>query len=323
METLNTNEKHIYISSCCKDGGIYHAIFRSGRGINIVSKTPVDRPMYTVIERDRLYAILRSPFEDSEESGIVSFDINKNGELCNQTELTSTQGIVACHLCVREQHVYATNYVSGSVIRLPYILVQHTGHGVHATRQEGPHTHYVTVTPDKAYICVTDLGTDTIVTYDKELNVIRKTDVQAGYGPRHLVFSEDGRYAFCVNELTSTVTMYSYHDGQFTYIDECSTLPETFTGENTAAAIRISNNHVYVSNRGHDSIAQFLITSNKLIRIDIFSCGGKSPRDFDIIDQYVVCTNEKDNSVTVIDQRENNKIIQKIWIEQALCISKN
>jgi len=322
METLNTNEKHIYISSCCKDGGIYHAVFRPGHGLNIVSKTPIDRPMYTVLEGDRLYVILRSPFEASEESGIVSFDINKNGELYNQTELTSTQGIVACHLCVHEQHVYATNYVSGSVIRLPDLLVHHTGCGVNATRQEGPHTHFVAVTPDQTYICVTDLGTDEIITYDKELKVIVKTDVKAGSGPRHLAFTEDGRYAFCVNELTSTVTMYSYGDGQFIYIDECSTVPDTFKGENTAAAIRISNNHVYVSNRGHDSIAKFMITSNKLIRTDIFSCGGRSPRDFDIIDEFVFCANEKDGSLTVIDQRENNKIVQKIYIEQALCISK-
>ena len=60
-----------------------------------------------------------------------------------------------------------------------------------------------------------------------------------------------------------------------------------FNEKNTAAAIRIHNDRLYVSNRGHNSIAVFKINGKELVLEEIFSCGGEGPRDFDIFEDVL------------------------------------
>jgi len=79
-------------------------------------------------------------------------------------------------------------------------------------------------------------------------------------------------------------------------------LPEDFCKESTASAIRIDNGKIYVSNRGHNSISVFEYEDNKLKMTKTHSCFGDSPRDFDIIGDYIISTNEKSNSVTVLNK---------------------
>ena len=284
-----------------------------------MEKTELDRPMYTAIKNNKLYAVLRRPFKNSTDSGVVSFDIAKNGKLENQSMIFPTKGAVGCHLCVCEEKIYVTNYTSGSVILLPDKLVIHHGCSINTNRQASAHPHFVTVSPDDKYILVTDLGMDKIITYDKELNPVCAINTKHGNGPRHLTFSEDGRYLFCVNELSSTVTMYKYKDGRLSFLDEQSTLPKSFSGESTAAAIKCIKNKVYASNRGHDSIACFEIADETLKLCKIVSCGGKSPRDFEIIGNYIICTNEADNTITVLDC--NYEISYSAEAESPLCVS--
>ncbi len=82
-----------------------------------------------------------------------------------------------------------------------------------------------------------------------------------GSGPRHLVFAPDSSFAYCVNEFTSSVTVYAYDDttGLLTQGDTHSALPRDFVGDNTGADVHVSfdGRFVYASMRGHDSIAMF------------------------------------------------------------------
>ena len=82
-------------------------------------------------------------------------------------------------------------------------------------------------------------------------------------GPRHLVFRPDGKFAYVVNELDSTVTAFAYDAarGRLTEIQSISTLPAGFTGRSTTAEIQIHPNGqlLFASNRGHDSIAAFSV----------------------------------------------------------------
>ena len=80
-----------------------------------------------------------------------------------------------------------------------------------------------------------------------------------------------------------------------------STLPEGFSGENTVAAIRIRNNQLYVSNRGHDSIAVFAIReAGGLALRQIIPTGGRIPRDFAIMGEYMVIANQGSDDITVL-----------------------
>ena len=91
----------------------------------------------------------------------------------------------------------------------------------------------------------------------------------------------------------------------------------------TAAAIRIDpeTNRLYISVRGEDKIFVFDVCGATLRLIDDLSCGGSGPSDFDIVCDYIVCTNENSDTVTVID-KINYSIVDKIPMGAPLNVVK-
>lgn len=309
---------NIYIASCVKGGGIYHYTLSENNTLDFCEKTTLDEPMYMIIRNEKMYILLRQPDEKTNFSGELSIDIDGTGKLFAPSRIIFTKGAVACHLEVSDDNIYAVNYVSGSVIKLPDTLVTHSGHGLHKVRQAAPHTHFVHVSPDGKYILVTDLGLDKIFVYDKDLKLVSDASVPSGHGPRHLAFSSDGKIVYCVNELGSSVSIFSYSDGELKLQNTISALPKDFSGDNISAAIRIKDNYLYVSNRGHNSISVFEIKdSYNIVLKECVDCGGNSPRDFNIIDDVLICTNEKSDNVTVF---KLNNYIPEIISESELNI---
>ena len=314
-------KRHIYIAACAPDGGIMHGIIDSNGKIEIRDTACCDRPMYLALKGQRLYTLLRKPDENSLYSGLTYFEVNEDGSLGKQGDVMSTKGEVACHLAVLDSGIYAVNYISGSVIKFPEKVVTHTGKGPNPKRQDAPHTHFVCETPDEKFICVNDLGADRIVVYDKQLNKYSETVMPAGCGPRHLAFSEKGEYAYCINELSSTVTVLGYCNGSFTVGKSYSTLPQNFSGESTAAAIRVHGEYLYASNRGADTVCVFKIVGDGLEKLTEFDCGGKSPRDFNITGDLIVCTNESSNNVTVFRKTASGfEKTDDVFAKSPLCV---
>lgn len=311
---------HIYILSCEIDGGIYHYLFENGK-LKFVNKTPIDHPMYAIIRDNMLHVILREFDAKTHFGGIVSFNIDENGNLINPTKIESTNGIVPCHLEVLGNDKYVVNYLSGNIVKIGKKIVKHSGNGVHPTRQEAPHTHYVCASPDQKYILCTDLGLDTIFVYDTDLNEYFTVNVPNGSGARHLSFSEDEKFLYCVNELSNDVSVFTWNNGKPILKDTYSAIAN-YKCESTAAAIRTNGEYLYISNRGADTISRFKISGYKLELLENTYCGGKGPRDFNIIDNYIICTNENSNDVTIL-KLENGKPIlldEKIEIGRPLCV---
>ena len=290
--------KNVYILSCAKNGGICRYSFSAGR-LKFIDKTPLDRPMYAIKRGDKMYVILREIDAATNFGGFLSFDIANDGSLENQSQIVSTNGVCPCHLEVIDGNKYVANYLSGNLVKIGDKSVSHSGSGVHPTRQKTPHTHFVCATPDRDYILCTDLGLDTIFIYDRSLNEKGKAQVPLGSGVRHLCFSEDGKHLYAVNELSNDVCVFEYNGGALRLLATNSALPD-FKGESTAAAIRIKGEYLYVSNRGANTISRFKIEGEKLILLENTLCGGKGPRDFDIIDDYIICTNEQSNNISIL-----------------------
>ena len=82
-----------------------------------------------------------------------------------------------------------------------------------------------------------------------------------GAGPRHFVFHPSQDVLYFSDEQGCSVTAYTFDssNGTLTPFQTVSTLPEDFEGDNSCAQIHItpSGDFLYVSNRGHDSIAGF------------------------------------------------------------------
>ena len=130
-------------------------------------------------------------------------------------------------------------------------------------------------------------------------------------GPRHIAFSNDGRHAYIVHELSNEVSVTEYQDGKFIELERHSTIPSDFNGESKLAAVRLSHDgkHLYISNRGHDSIAIFEVLEDgrSLRSIEIQPSYDAFPRDFNITesDNYLICAHQEGESKVSIFERDN------------------
>lgn len=318
IQMIHNQHCKFYIASCDDTGGIYLCEYKDGMA-EILSKTEAEYPMYMTKSDRKLYVILRKPFQERESSGIISFDVKEDKSLVNPSEIISTRGIVACHLCTLDGYVYCVNYLSGSVVRIPDTEVIHSGLGTHSTRQDMPHTHYINTFDGKFLLCC-DLGTDSIYVYDKNLNQVSRAFVPEGHGARHLDFANG--YVYCVNELKSTVSVFDYNRGKLVYKTTVNALPDDYTGESTAAAIRIMEDYLYVSNRGHNSISVFKIYDGIPKLLTTVDCGGVSPRDFNIFGNLLVCTNENTDNVTFFEITDGipARVDAELKIKSPLCV---
>ena len=133
----------------------------------------------------------------------------------------------------------------------------------------------------------------------------RFVTVDAGAGPRHLIFAPSGKFLYVVDEMTSSVTVFAYEasQGRLQKKQTVSTLPSAFHGQDTAAEIVVDANgrFLYVSNRGADSIAVFAIkpSSGTLSLVEIVPTGGKTPRSFaiDPTGKWLFAANQDSNNI--------------------------
>ena len=310
----------IYILSCdtiANKGGIYAYNLTKNGSLKQTGYFPCDRPMYAVKCEKGLCVLLRQPFLNDNFSGYFYIDES----LKTATEIKSTQGVVACHLCVDNNDVFIVNYLSGNIVKNGEVITQRKGKSVHTIRQTEPHTHFVDKTPDE-YLAVCDLGTDALAFYDKNLQLISETKVPSGYGIRHLTFAKDGRYIYAVNELVPSISIFSYKGGkaELTNTVKIDCKNEKANG----AAIRLSKDgkYLYISLREENVICVYEINDENLTLIQTMDCGGDSPRDFNIFGDYLFCANEKSNSITLfrLDNCENADEKEVVMLKNPLCI---
>ncbi len=259
---------------------------------------PNGKFLYAANETDR--------WKDQKGGYVTSFSIDKASGKLTELNEQSTVGGGPCHLITDSsgKQLLVANYGGGSVASLPLntdgsigrhsFFSQHTGSSVNKGRQSEPHAHSVNLSPDSRYAFVADLGTDSIHVYGfsgtKGMTAAIKdleTRIAPGSGPRHFTFSPDGRNAYVINELLSTVTAFSYDakTGRLKEVNTASTLAsQADAKDNSTAEIRIHPNgrFVYGSNRGHDSIAIFSrdTKTGALKLVEVTKTGGKIPRNF-------------------------------------------
>lgn len=217
-----------------------------------------------------------------------------------------------CHITVWPggKFASATNYQTGSLMVFPVekngvlgqlvSVTQYSGRGPNLSRQEGPHTHSSMVDPSGRWLVVAELGIDRVFLYriDGENGTLTPVDMSGiaappGSGPRHFAFSKDGKFLYVTGELQSCVLCYGFdgETGKLELLQTCSALPETFHAENLTADIHLSGDgrFLYVSNRGHDSIAVLAVGHDGLLQnTGWFSCHGKGPRHFRLIGEDLI-----------------------------------
>jgi 6-phosphogluconolactonase len=328
----------VYVGTYTDHGskGIYVYRFDSSTGkmTSLGLATEAVEPSFLTAGSSRrfLYAVNETDIFNGQPTGAVSaFAIqSETGELSLLNQVSS-RGAAPAHITLDRTAQYAlvSNYTAGSVAVFPVLkdgrlgeatsFVQHKGSSVNPQRQKGPHAHAIALSPDNRFAVAADLGLDHLLVYsfDSAKGTLganpQVVKAAAGVGPRHLAFSFDGRFLYVINELHSTVATYAYNaaTGALHELQTMSTLPKTFSGNNTAAEIEIhpSGKFLFASNRGDDSIAAFAIESatGKLTHVENDPIGGKTPRTFaiDPTGSWLLAANQDSDNIVVfrIDQK--------------------
>lgn len=317
--------------------GIYAGRFdaTSGALTGIEPASAIPNPTFQVLHPEG--RILYSVGEQRNSGGrhdsmVYAFTIEAGTGHLSPLNRKPAGGDGPCHLAVDQtgRFLFAANYASGSAAmfrierdgRLGAMtdLVQHHGAGVMPDRQEGPHAHSVTLSPDNRFAFVADLGIDRLMAYrlDPERGRMIPHDppwaaTKPGAGPRHMAFHPNRCAAYLINELGNTLLVFSYNEatGKLEPKQEVSTLPEGDAAESFAADVHVapSGRFVYGSNRGHDTIAVFSVDekSGCLKTLAHEPVCGKWPRNFVIhpSGRFLLAANQESDSITVfrLDQR--------------------
>jgi 6-phosphogluconolactonase len=274
-----------------------------------------------------LYAVNEIANFNGGTSGAVSaFAIDAKAGALKFLNQVPTRGAGPCHVSLDKEgaFVLVANYDSGSIASFPVHddgslgttsgFVQHSGSGPDKERQEGPHAHWIGTSPDNRFALAVDLGLDQVDVYgfDSIKGVFTPVlsgfaKVKPGAGPRHLAFHPNGKFAYVLSEMESSVTVFSYQakTGGLTSLQTISALPKDYAGPKEAAEIAVhsSGKFLYTSNRGHDSIAVFTIDEKKgtLKSLGQVLTGGKAPRHFaiDPTGAYLLAENQESNNIVV------------------------
>jgi len=159
--------------------------------------------------------------------------------------------------------------------------------GPDPVQQSASHPHAVILDPSRQFVIVPDKGFDCTFIFrfeDGKLALNQVMPSRAGAAPRHCIFHPSLPVLYVNNELDSTVTMYRWNAGQIELVEVVGTLPAGATGKNTTAEIAVTpdGRFLYVSNRGHDSVAIFAVApgSGRLRFAGCEPTVGKRPRFF-------------------------------------------
>jgi 6-phosphogluconolactonase (cycloisomerase 2 family) len=285
-------------------------------------------PSFVIVSHDRRF--LYSAHGD--ETYATSFAIDPATGMLKRLNQAATGGTNGAHLALHRSRRFlaVANYATGSVAMRPVrpdgTLADHTQlvslpgePGPHKTEQIGSHPHQVVFDPSGRYLMVPDKGLDRVFVFrfdetSGRLTPTRQGSVQArpGAGPRHGAFHPTLPVAWVANEMHSTVTTFAWNeqDGSLKPIQIAPSLPEDYTGNNSCAEIAVSKNglQVYVSNRGHDSVAIFAADARKgtLKPLGWQSTQGRTPRfiGLDPSNRFLYATNEQSDTVVTfrVDQ---------------------
>jgi 6-phosphogluconolactonase len=257
---------------------------------------------------------------DEREDGAINV-LRREGQGWRRVARVPSGGEEPCYVSLLPdgRRLGVANYASGSAALYaldeaglpvsPPALFRNEGSGPNAERQEGPHAHCVRFSNDGAVLYLADLGADQVlrlpITDDGFGEVSVAWTAPAGSGPRHLLFHPERPLALLLSELAATLTLLTGGPLGLETGQTLPTAPEGFTGENLGGHLVLSadGSRVYVSNRGHDSLAVFALADERLELLQHIESGGRHPRHFVLLEdeRKLVVAHEKDGCVASFD----------------------
>jgi 6-phosphogluconolactonase len=298
--------------------------------LQIVENIP--NPSYLALHPTlpRLYSV-----NEMTAGAVSAFALNQTNGMLTFINMELTHGQDTTHLSVHAsgQYLLAASYTSGNfqVFRIKgdgsigdmtdNFQSVGNGTGPNPARQEGPHAHQILTDFSGGHVFGVDLGGDKVNVWNLDLaagklipNTVPFAPIASGSGSRHMAFHSDGKHAYVLSELASSVTVFDYDPVRAAFIwkQTISTLPPDFNGTNTTAEIRIHpNGHfLYNTNRGHNSVTMFEIDpeTGELEVIGWESTRGQWPRGMNIDPSgtFLYAANQNTDNIAVFRIQQAN-----------------
>lgn len=326
----------------CESKGIYVYEFDSNSGdFKLNSNTEnILNPSYLSVSKDNQFVY--SVSEKDKKSTVSAFKFDSKIGKLDFINSEFSKGQNGCYIISDDKAVITANYSSGNIsvfgknsdgsISEVKQLVQHTGKGINEKRQDAPHAHMVYFSPDHNYVLATDLGTDKVYVYQyspdsaTEILILKSSfDLTPGSGPRHLIFSKDGKYVYVLQELNGAITSFSYAGGLLKIVSEITVVATDFKGDIGAADIHISpdGKFLYATNRGTaNDISAFKILKNGTLElVQRTSTLGKSPRNFTIdpTGNFLLVGHQNSNDIVIFKRDKKSGILTDTGKKIELC----
>lgn len=327
--------------------GIYqYSLQHDGTLIKIGLVAKAENPSFLAKSPDQKFLVAVNEIGSNDAGGTVeSYAIEKDG--LKLIDKKSSGGKFPCFVTInKEGFVITANYGNGTIGLLKLKndgklsdlldVQQHTGSGT-TERQKGPHAHSAWFEDNDKDIISIDLGTNELWFSQIDINTEKlvpkspeKMKMPKGAGPRHMVFHPNGKWAYVVNELSSTVSVLEKTDTAHYQVNaSIPTLPKDYKGTNSCADIQISKDgkFVYASNRGHDSIVIYKVNplDGSLTLVAYEPTRGKVPRNFSLSpnDDFLIVANQETNSIVSFKRNTKKgtlKFIDEIESPTPVCI---
>jgi 6-phosphogluconolactonase len=323
--------ERIYIGTHEQDGrpSIFTATFDDATGMLAFARpvATINRPTWLIKDpmRPVLYSVSETGNDGLSVGNVFSLRIDAGtGNLAELNHVPSGGG-GPTHLTLDAgaNTLFVANFGTGQAAALPIgeagaLSVPASVGNDYGTgptrRQQGAHAHGVTIDPSRQFLLVPDLGADRVFVYrlgadGRQLAPAATPFLQLppGSGPRHLVFSADGRMAYLLTELTGELRVYGWdaRQGVLRPVQTLATVGADYQGPKSAGEIVVSadGQRVYVSSRGEDTIVAYSLNarSGQLTETQRTLSGGRQPWHLALSPsgRWLLASNESSNAVDV------------------------
>ena len=321
MGTLTNDQKSYGIK-------IYDVDLKNGR-FTEKDQVEITNSSYVTISHNKkyLYSIT--------DMGVESYRIKKDGTLVNINH-ASINGMRGCYLSTdyEDKFLVTAGYHDGKITGLRLnedgsigaitdeIFCK--GMGSVAERNFRPHVSCVKMTRDNKYLCAADLGMDHVNVYlldhmtgRLKLVDILRSDLESA--PRHMKFSQDGKFMYVVHELKNYIDVYTYREEkglpEFEKIQTISTVNEYHASNSSASALNISEDFRYmVTSNAGDNTATIYKVDRKTGLLEKLLClpiSGDYPKDAVLFpdNKHLVSLNHESNTMTFFTTDLKNGLI--------------
>jgi 6-phosphogluconolactonase len=286
---------------------------------------PVVDPTWLAVDPDRpiLYSVSETGNDGKNQGGVLSLKIAPDTGALTAINKVPSGGGGATYLSYdrRVHSVFVGNFGGGQVAAIPVnqdgslapasSVVTDQGRGPDP-KQDMPHAHGAVLDPGGHFVLVPDMGADRIFVYryDAATGKLAPHDpafeaTPPGTGPRHLIFSPDGRFVYAVIELSGEVRSFRW-DGRAGRLEPLQTValdPPDFKGVRSAAELRMApdGRFLYAASRARDALLVYAVDrlNGKLTLKQDTPCGGKTPRSFaiDPSGHWLIVAHENSGSI--------------------------